>query len=353
MLTNVKGKLTGLAVAAIMLAGASALSAQMSRGFRGNVVGVDGKPLVKAVVTFVNVENNAKYTIKTDKKGNFAYYTLPLATFDVTVTPPGGGEPVLIQKGLKSEFGTTVRFTINMALVEQQAAGEGAPPPGMTKEQAADYAKKVAAANAANAKVGQLNTLLKQNKEFVAAKQYDKAVAVMQQAVAIDQTHDVLYANLAEDLDHAKHYNQSAAAYQKAIALKPTDAGYVINLGTVLSKAGKIDEANAAFAKAAAMDPTQAKTAMYNMGVVLLNQGNMAGAEAAFTKLLTLDPTNADAWYYKGICLLGQAKTDPKTQKLIPPPGTAEALKQSIKLAPNGPNAKNAQAALQTIGGGN
>jgi tetratricopeptide (TPR) repeat protein len=222
----------------------------------------------------------------------------------------------------------------------------------MSKEEAAEYAKKVAAANAANAKVGQLNQLLKQNKEFVAAKQYDKAVAVMQQAVAIDQTHDVLFANLAEDLDHAKHYNQSAAAYQKAIALKPTDAGYVINLGSVLAKAGKIDAANEAFTKAAAMDPTQAKTAMYNMGVVLLNQGNMKDAEAAFTKLLTLDPNNADAWYYKGICLLGQAQTDPKTQKLIPPAGTVEALKQSIKLAPNGPNAKNAQAALQTIGGG-
>ncbi len=350
MLKTVMSKLAGLAVAGAMLMGASALSAQMSRGFKGTVIGADGKPMPKAVVTFVNSENNGKYTIKTNKKGQFAYYTLPLGSFDVTVTPPGQ-KPILIQKGLKSEFGTTVRFTINLALMEQEAAGT-APPPGMSKEAAAAYAKKVAAANAANAKIGQLNTLLKQNKAYVAAKQYDKAVAVMQQAVTIDQKHDVLFANLAEDLDHAKHYNQAAAAYQKAIALKPTDAGYIINLGTVLSEAGNVDEADAAFAKAAAMDPTQAKTAMYNMGVVLLNHGNMAGAEAAFTKLLTLDPNNADAWYYKGICLLGQSKTDPKTQKLIPPPGTVQALKQALKLAPNGPNAKNAQAALQTIGGG-
>jgi tetratricopeptide (TPR) repeat protein len=351
MLNGLKGKLAGVAVAATMLAGASALSAQMSRGFSGNVVAPDGKPLAKAVVTFVNTQDNGKYTIKTNKQGKFAYYTLPMGTFDVYLTPPGGKQE-LIQKGLHSEFGVTQNFTINLQQQAEVASGT-APPPGMSKAEAAEYEKKAAAAKAETAKVGQLNALLKQNQQFVAAKQYDQAVAVMKQAVAIDQKHDVLFANLADDLDHAKHYNQAAAAYQQAITLKPTDAGYEINLGSVLAKAGKVDAANAAFTKAAAMDPTKAKMAMYNMGVVLLNKGNMQGAEAAFTKLLTIDPNNADAWYYKGICLLGQAQTDPKTQKLIPPPGTAEALKQSIKLAPNGPNAKNAQAALQTIGGGN
>jgi len=339
--------LVGVALLGALMAVPAA--AQFSGGIKGHVVGLDGKPMQKGEITLLRTDMKATYTVKTDKKGNFGHYALPVGTYDIGLKV--NGKDTVVERGVKTVMGQPQVVNINLPALAAAENGT-APPPGMSKEEAAAYEKKVKEEAAANKKLGTLNTLLAQNKQFVDAKQYDQAIKVMEQAVALDQTHDILFANLAEDYSQAKQYDKAADAYQKAIALKPANAGYMINLGTVLSKAGKVDEANTEFAKAAAVDPTQAKMAMYNSGVVLLNQGNMDAAAAAFDKLLAIDPNNADAWYYKGICLLGKATTDPKTNKLIPPAGTVEALQKSLQLAPNGPNAANAKAALQTLNGG-
>ncbi len=325
------------------------MAAQVSGGIKGKLIGLDGKPAAKTVITFTRTDAKGTFTLKTDKKGNYGYYTLPVGKFNISVAV--NGQETVVERGVTTVVGQAMVVPINLQVLSAAENGT-APPPGMTKAEAAAYEAKMKEEAEANKKLGTLNSLLKQNKQFVDAKQYAQAVAVMEQAVTLDQKHDVLFANLAEDYNHNKQYDKAAEAYEKAIALKPNYAGYMINLGTVLSKAGKVDEANEEFAKAAAVDPTQAKMAMYNSGVVLLNHGNMDAAAAAFDKLLTNDPNNADAWYYKGICLLGKATTDPKTNKLIPPPGTVEALQKSLQLAPNGPNAANAKAALQTLQSG-
>ncbi|MGH9417556.1 MAG: tetratricopeptide repeat protein [Terriglobales bacterium] len=345
---QMRGGLMSAAVVAALLT-LPAL-AQFSGGIKGRILDTTGKPLANGVITFARTDMPAKYTVKTNKKGDYGIYSLPVGTYDMSLAVPGATQIVQLNKGIQTHLGQAIQLDVNLKVIAAAEAGE-APPPGMSKEEAAAYEKKVKEQEDKNKKLGTLNGLLAQNKEFVEAKQYDQAIAVMEKAVTLDQKHDILYANLANDYEAAKQYDKAADAYQKAIALKPTDAGYLINLGTVLSKSGKIDEANAEFAKAAQMDPKQAKMAMYNSAVILMNQGNMQAAGAAFDKLLVLDPANADAWYYKGICMLGQATTGPGG-KLTPLPGTIDALEKSIKLAPDGPNSANAKAALKTLQGG-
>lgn len=344
------GPLAGM----VLLAGVATLplAAQMSGGIKGKVLGPDGKPLEKAQITITRTDVPGKYEIKTDKHGNYGYYALPLGTYNISLTDPSGKQ-LTMRQGVQTHVGESVEVDGNLKQIadDEAAMAAGKAPPGMTKEQAAAYEKKVKEQEEQNKKLGALNGLLAQNKQFVDAKDYDKAIAVMEQAVALDQTHDILYANLADDYTKAKQYDKAADAYQKAIALKPTNAGYEINLGSVYADAGKVDEANAAYAKAAQLDPTQAKMAMYNSGVVLLNQGNLDAASAAFDKLLAIDPQNGDAWYYKAICLLGSAKSDAKGN-VIAPPGAVEALQNSLKYSPNGPNAATAKAELQTLKGG-
>jgi len=343
--------LFGLALLGLLMALPAA--AQISGGIKGMVTGPDGKPVQKADVVFTRTDVPAKYDVKTDKHGNYGHYALPVGTYDVSVVMPDNKQTIVVQKGVSTHMGTAQEIDVDLKKLQASADGEMPiqAPPGMNKEQAAAYVKKMKEEQEANKKLGTLNGLLQQNKQFVDAKQYDQAIAVMEKAVAMDQTHDILYANLADDYSQAKQYDKAADAYQKAIALKPTNAGYEINLGTVYSKEGKVDDANAAFSKAAQMDPTQAKMAMYNSAVVMLNQGNLDAAGAAFDKLLALDPQNGDAWYYKAICLLGKATTDAKGN-IIAPPGAEDALQKSIQYAPNGPNAATAKAELQTLKAG-
>jgi tetratricopeptide (TPR) repeat protein len=325
-------------------------TAQTSGGIAGQIIGVDGKPLAKAKVEFTRTDVPGTYDIKTGKDGKFGYYTLPVGTFNVTVEVPGQKKPVEIGKSVRTKQGSVVELDGNLQKMQEQAnAGMPPPPPGMTPEQAEAYQKQLKAKEAANKKLGQLNELLTQNKTYADAKQYDKAIAVMEQAVSIDQTHDVLFANLAEDYAAAKQYDKAADAYQKAIALAPDNASYVTNLGTVYAKEGKTAEANAAFAKAETLNPAAASTAMYNAAVIQLNAGNIDAASAAFDKLLAIDPNNADALYYKAICLLSKATADPKTGKLIAPPEAVTDLKKSLQIAPNGPNAATAKATLASL----
>jgi tetratricopeptide (TPR) repeat protein len=325
-----------------------AAAQQKSRGIRGTIIGLTGKPLAGTNVTVQQKDGTAKQTVQTDKKGVYEFKNLPVGLYDMTVIADNG-TAVPAKAGLPASKDAQVVADVNLAVLAAAENGQ-APPPGMTAEEAAAYAKKKKESEDANAKVGQLNALLQQNKQFSDAKQYDKAIGVMEQAVAIDKTHDVLFANLGEDYAEAKQYDKAAAAYQQAITLKPTVANYYINMGTALAKAGKMDDANAAFDKATKIDPTQSKLAMYNLAVILMNNNDMKNASSAFDKLLQIDPKNANAWYYKGMCLLNQATTDPKTNKMITVPGTVEAFKKSLELDPNGPNAATAKQLLQTLG---
>ncbi|MGH9468599.1 MAG: tetratricopeptide repeat protein [Terriglobales bacterium] len=342
--------LAGLALLSVMMA--LPLGAQQFGGIRGSVIGLSGKLLPNAKVTLVPADKSLNtVTLKTDKKGQFYDTRVPAGTYNMFIVSETG-QNIQVEQGMTIVAGKMVRPDAPLNLkVLAAAINGGPPPPGMSKAEAAEYAAHKKASESKNAKIGQLNTLLAQNKQFVDAKQYPQAIAVMKQAVTIDQTHDVLFANLAEDYADAKDYKDAADAYQKAIALKPTDAGYVINLGSVLAQSGDTAGANAAFNKAATMDPAQAQLAIYNEGVVLMNANKIPGAEAAFDKVVAMDPTNANAWYYKGMCLLNQATTDPKTNKMVPVPGTREAFEKVIQLAPTSPNAQTAKSILSTFGG--
>ncbi len=69
----------------------------------------------------------------------------------------------------------------------------------------------------------------------------------------------------------------------------------------------------------------------------------------AFDKAIAADPKNADAYYLKGSNLIGLAKTD-SSNKVIAPPGTAEAFQKYLELQPNGPHAADAKSMLALVG---
>ena len=71
---------------------------------------------------------------------------------------------------------------------------------------------------------------------------------------------------------------------------------------------------------------------------------------AAADKAIAADPTKADAYYIKGQALIPKATVDPKTQKIIAPPGCVEAYQKYLELAPKGPHAEEVKEILAGIG---
>ena len=158
----------------------------------------------------------------------------------------------------------------------------------------------------------------------------------------------MIWANLGEAQRGAKKYPDAIESYQKAIALKPTNGPYHSALADALAKSGQTDKAVAEWATAVQNDPTNAGTYYFNEGAVLTNTGKVDEAIAAFDKALQADPTRADAYYWKGVDLMGKATV--KGDKMVAPPGTAEAFNKYLQLAPNGKYADPAKQMLASIG---
>ncbi|MEP6645272.1 MAG: tetratricopeptide repeat protein, partial [Acidobacteriaceae bacterium] len=113
---------------------------------------------------------------------------------------------------------------------------------------------------------------------------------------------------------------------------------------------GKTDDALKSYQQAAQLYPAGAAQYYYNLGAVLTNAGKIDDAIAAFDKAIAADPAKADAYYQKGVNLISKATTD-KTGKIIPAPGTQEALNKYLELQPTGQFADAAKGMIQYIGG--
>jgi tetratricopeptide (TPR) repeat protein len=167
-------------------------------------------------------------------------------------------------------------------------------------------------------------------------------------------------AKQTDPAEKQKRLDSAVEAYQKALQLKlaannakdpnatKTIAAYYNNLAEAYSKAGKTDDAVKTYQQAAEADPTGAAQFYFNMGAVLTNAGKADQAIEAFDKCIAADPNKADAYYQKGVNLIGKATL--QGSKTIAPPGTAEAFQKYLQLQPTGPYADVAKQMLATIG---
>lgn len=121
-------------------------------------------------------------------------------------------------------------------------------------------------------------------------------------------------------------------------------------LGEAYAHDGKIAEAQAAFDQAVKVFPSQAATYRHNEAISFFQVGNSDAQLAAADQAIALDPARAANYYFKGQALVSKATLDPKTQKMVLPPGCAEAYLKYLQLEPNGPYSADAKGVLGGAG---
>jgi tetratricopeptide (TPR) repeat protein len=229
----------------------------------------------------------------------------------------------------------------------------------MTKEQRAEYEKKLKEQEEAMAKDKALQDAFNTGMEAKNAKNYSVAVENFEKASTMAPTQHVVWAQLAESYislsdtktgaEQQAAVDKGIAAYAKAVEIKVDDPNYHNNYALALAKGKKMDQAQAELTKAAQLDPPQAGKYYYNLGAVYVNTQQNDAAEAAFKKAIELDPTYADAYYQQALVLMNKVTLD-KDGKMIAPPGTVEALQKYLSLKPDGVNAEGAKAILEQLG---
>jgi tetratricopeptide (TPR) repeat protein len=340
----------------------------------GTVKGVckdnQGAPIADGIVLWVNQDNGQKYTLKTNKKGE--YFSLGITPGKYNVVLFKNADDQKAAKEMDHVNGFQVQLDENnldfdvKKEIENQAKGQGLSPEQLKQMQEAQ-AKQAKETNT----VKSLNDKLNAAKAAADAGDYDTAIASLNEANQIDATRDLIWFKLGDyyrlsapkqtdPAEKQKRLDSAVAAYQKAVDIKSSVtndkdpsaaknlAAYYNNLADALNRAKKTDEAVKTYEKAAQIDPSAAAQSYFNIGAVYTNAGRADEANVAFDKCIAADPTRAEAYYQKGLNLLGKATL--QGDKTVAPPGTAEAFQKYLELTPTGPNADSAKALLASLG---
>jgi tetratricopeptide (TPR) repeat protein len=350
---------------------ATPVFAQAFGQVKGVCKDVDGKPLNGAVVQWINLNDNRKYELKTNKKGE--YFSLGIE--------PGIYKITLLQDG-KELFHEDKRpvaldeVTVDFDLQKEQAnVAKGI---GLTPEQLKQRQDALANQQKETVTVKELNDKLMAANGAMKAGDYDTAVSALTDATQKDASRDVLWATLGDaytgsalkqtdPAEKTKRLDQAIQDYEKAVDLKKKSmeggakpeanvqlAGIYNNMALAKANDQKVDEAVADYNQAAQLNPGSAGMYYFNWGATLTNANKTGDAKMrqsaveAFDKAIAADPKHADAYYYKGISLLGAATL--QGDKMVAPDGTAEAFNKYLELQPAGQHAEDAKAMLASMG---
>jgi tetratricopeptide (TPR) repeat protein len=210
-----------------------------------------------------------------------------------------------------------------------------------------------------------INALIAQANTAMQNKQWQQAEDLLKQVIAqnpdlwqVRQSIGTAQLNLGQYDDAVKSFDagiklaqaelDAKAAGGDPAKLKAGIDSMLVNEGNAYLKLKKNDLAIAAYTKAAELDPNPG-TAYFNICAVQYNTGNTDGAITACDKAITIDPKKADAYFIKGSVLFGNGKLD-ANNKYVVPPGTVEALKKYLELAPDGTHAGDVKQMLDYVG---
>jgi tetratricopeptide (TPR) repeat protein len=344
--------------------------AQASGTVKGTAKDAQGNPVVDGIVVWTNNDNGQKYTIKTNKKGE--YFSLGLSPGTYLVTLYKNADDMKAGKEMDHVKGFRVQLDENTLDLDVKKEMENAAKgQGLSPEQLKQMQEQQAKQQKETMTVKTLNEKLSAAKTAADAGDFDTAIASLTEATQVDATRDLLWFKLGDyyrlsapkQTDPAEKQKRLASAiedYQKAIDIKKSAtndkdpnaaknlAAYYNNLAEAYAKSNKVDDAVKTYELAAQADPTNAAQYYFNTGAVETNAGKIDDALAAFDKVIAADPNRADAYYWKGVNMIGKATL--QGDKMVAPPGTADAFQKYLELQPTGTYADAAKQMLTSIG---
>jgi tetratricopeptide (TPR) repeat protein len=225
------------------------------------------------------------------------------------------------------------------------------------RKQIEEVRKQNSEINKQNNQIKNLNENLKQAREANHAHDYAKAESLMQAAVQAKPDAPVLWIELGAAQNGLKKYDDAITSFKKAAELeaaskKPSNdvlGAANSGLGEAYAYKGSASDATAAFDAAAKANPANAAIYYTNEAIIFRNK-NPDAVVAAADKAIAASPDKPVPYFLKGEALVPKATMDPKTNKIVLPPGCAEAYQKYLELAPDGQFANDAKALLTSAG---
>lgn len=313
---TIRRSLLGVLVIGAIVFLAAPASAQTG-AVKGKVVDGQGNPIDGAKITIQSADSAArKYETKSNKKGEF---------FQIGLAP--GNYKVSAEKDkLYQSFDVRVRLgdpmNINFSLV-----------PGAGPANSEEAAKKAAALRASFDEAVSLSQ----------AGKNEEAIAKFNEVATAAPTCATCFANIGAIHLKASKYDDAEAAYKKALEVDPNLMAAKTGLMNVYNAQRKFDLAEKMAAEVAAGASTGTgggnPDALYNQGVVQWNANKFQEAQHAFEGALKADPNHAESHFMLGKVFINLGKLAE----------AATEFETYLKLAPDGPNAKEAQTNFDAL----
>lgn len=120
----------------------------------------------------------------------------------------------------------------------------------------------------------------------------EKAHAMAQKALALDNTQAYAYQALSFVYVFKRRYEEALAASERAVELEPNSAGAHINLGRTLDYICRHEEAVKSLKKAIRMNPFPPSPYYHHLGFAYFNLGKYEEAVTAYKKAIDISPNN-------------------------------------------------------------
>jgi len=310
-----------LLIAFAIVFGLASVAAAQSGQLRGKVIDPEGKPVQGAEILIEFADGvNRKYTVKTDRRGEFIQIGLQPGNYRVTATVDKLGAVTLPSR---VTLARPAEVEFNFAAAAAAAAG--------------------GADAAAVAKATALKKSFEEGVAATQAKNYDLAVQKFEEAAAAVPTCFDCYYNIGFAHTQKKDEKSAEAAWLKAVEIKPDYSDALNALATLYNNQKRFDEAAAVSAKAAAAGGVIGgggnADAVYNQGIILWNQGKIAEAKVKFEEAIQANANHPEANFQLGMAELNEGNV----------PGAIASFEKYLQLSPDGQYAAQAKGMLAQL----
>ena len=313
-----------LAICAMVLGLAAVASPALAQTgqIRGKVVDAENKPVEGAKVTLQAVDTNSKFELKTKKNGEYMQIGIPPGNYKITAE----------KDGLSATKNSHI--SLDVAEVNLTLAKGGAASADMSKEDRAKAEARVAGIKAAYSEAATLAN----------AGKFDEAIAKFNEVLKDVPKCPECYIGIGASSAAKKDYPAAEAAYKKALELDPNLVEAYSGLATIYNDQKKFTEAQAMSAEAMKRATTGGAAgggadSLYNSGVISWNANDFAKAQEQFAAAVKANPQHAESHFMLGRVYLNLGKL----------PDAAKEFETYTKIAPNGPNAKEAASNLEML----
>jgi len=336
--------LAGTALLSVSIAGMAQTPAPTAptAKIHGHVTDPTGVPKGPGTIGLSTDQGHTyKYTFPVNASGDFTGDGIAPGTYSVIFKLPETPEGKFVDEidNVKIAAGEDVKQDVDMS---RQAYLDKMTPE--QKKQVEEFKKKNAEIMKGNQVIKSLNADLGAARTANHDKKYDQAETLMLKDTAAMPTGELLWYELGVAQIGLKKYEDATTDFKKTIDLGNADkkpnpeliGGAYSSLGEIYARTNKAADAAAAYDQAAKTNPAKAGFYYFNEAVVFQQVGNTDALGPAADKAIAADPKNPIPYYLKGQALVTKAAEDPKTHKIVLPPGCAEAYEKYLDLAPNG-----------------